>query len=201
MATDLFEMADPQTARVGEEVGATVAELTGNSLEKIDFRLLPGSDLGDVFARLQGREIWDQHGAWVEDNSGFLDDDVRARLERCKSLSSDSERRQNTDLGTRHEFRRQFAEAVAPGTVVVLPVVPSHGPKIMWTARELAEFRTGCFRLTALAGMVGAPQVVWSTRAETGRHVGIGLLTAPHGDHLLLELLSDLTDGSAEIGD
>lgn len=199
MATDLFDMADRQTAQVGLEVGETIAGTTGHSLENIDTRAFSDLDVGAVFARLQGREIWEHHGDWVDDNFGVLDDDVRARLERCRSLSLDSERQPDADLEFMLEFRRQFAEVVEPGTVVVLPVVPEHGPRRTWTHQQSVEFRTGCLRLTAPAGMVGAPQVVWSTRVPLGRHIGIGLMTAPRGDHLLLDLLKDLSNDLPEI--
>ncbi len=201
MATDLFDMADRQTAQVGLEVGETIAGTTGHSLENIDIRAFSDSDVGAVFARLQGREIWEHHGDWVDDNFGVLDDDVRARLERCRFWSLDSERQQDADLEFMREFRRQFAEVVEPGTVVVLPVVPEHGPKRTWTHQQSVEFRAGCLRLTAPAGMVGAPQVVWNTRVPLGRHIGIGLMTAPHGDHLLLNLLKDLSNNLPEIRD
>jgi len=200
MAEDLFGDADVATGQTGAQVGAAIAALMSLSIETIDFRTLSDSDPGAVFARVQGREIWDLHGEWVEKNSQFLDDDVCTRLKQCKLLSLDSESNRLADLEIVKEYRRRFIDVIEPGTVVVTPVVPRHGPQRSWGRQEMSEFRSGCFRLTAPAGLAGAPQATWSTTTGNGRRLGVGLLTAPGGDHLLLSLLERLSGWSAEIG-
>ena len=201
IASDTFAMVDRESARLGREVAELAATLTGIPLEEVAFSGFTDSDTGDLFARLQGREIWHQHAEWVEANGGALAEDVRRRLERCKQLSQSSDEDRLADLAGHREFRDRFDEAVPPGTVVVLPIIPRHGPKRAWSLQELVEFRTDCFRLIAPASLSGAPQAVWSVRGASGRSVGIGLLAAPGDDYLLLDLMARLGGGSAEIGD
>lgn len=200
LATDTFAMVDRETARIGREVAEQAAALSGSALEDVSFGAYTDPETGDLFARLQGREIWDHHAEWVEANGAALAEDVRGRLERCRQLSRDPDDLQAADLASREEFRLRLSEAVPPGTIAVLPVLPEYGPKRVWTAQKLVEFRTGCFRLTAPSSLTGAPQVVWSVRGAAGRSIGIGLLAAPGEDRVLLDVLQLLSERSAEVG-
>ena len=200
-ATDLFALVDRESARIGREVAEQVAACMEIPLEETTFLSFTDAAAGDLLARLQSREIWELHAEWVEANAGALADDVRRRLERCRQMSQDPDRVQLADRTTRQEFRDRFREAVQPGTIVMLPILPDHGPKRTWSAEELADFRTGCVRLTAPASLTGAPQAVWSVRGAAERSVGIGLLTAPGDDRALLDVMSRLSEGSAKVRD
>jgi len=201
IAADTFAMVDRESALLGRQVAEQLASLTGTTLEDVAFESLTDGETGDLFARLQGREIWDHHSEWVEANGHALADDVRLRLERCKQLSRDPHAVRLADLAGRREFSDRLSEAVPSGAVVVLPILPRRGPERVWTARELVEFRTECFRLTAPASLAGAPQAIWSVEGEARRSVGIGLLTAPGDDTLLLDVMALLSEESAEVGD
>lgn len=201
IAADSFAAVDRECARIGRAVAEQAAALTESPLAEISFAPFTDPDIGDLFSRLQSREIWDHHADWVEANSGALAEDVRSRLERCERLSLDSDDVRSADLTSRQELCARFGEAVPPGTVLVLPILPRFGPKRSWTAQQLVEFRTDCFRLTAPASLTGAPQVVWTVRGAAGRSVGIGLLTAPGDDYTLLDLVTRLSEWSAEVRD
>lgn len=194
VATDLFDHVDEETALIGQRTADRAGDLVSGSVADIAFDEFTDPDTGNLFARLQGREIWDEIGSWVTAHVTSLADDVQTRLGRCEELSRDPADRKLADERVRDEYRTRFAESVPPGTVVVLPVLPAHGPKREWSAEKLVEFRTGCFRLTSPASLAGAPQAVINARAASGRSIGIGLLAAPGEDHLLLDLLAKLDD-------
>lgn len=192
-ATDVFDTADADTARIGRAVAETSADIMAVPFEEIEFGEFTNADVGELFARLQGREIWSNHGRWVEEHGSSLADDVRLRLERCERLSRDPESAKQHDRKERLEYARTFSGAVEPGTVVVLPVMFEHGPMREWDDERLAQFRSGCFRLAAPSSLTGAPQAVFSVRGDSEpRSVGVALLTAPGGDEHLLELMTSL---------
>ena len=194
-ASDVFAEADTDTARVGKAVAEAAAANLGVPFEEVEFGAFTSADVGDLFARLQGREIWSNHGSWVEEHGSSLAEDVRMRLQRCERLSRDSESAKQHDRTERLSYAQSLRAAVEPGTVVVLPVMLQHGPMRAWDGRQLAEFRSGCFRLAAPASLSGAPQAVFSARRHGDpRSVGVGLLTAPGGDLRLLELMTLLGD-------
>lgn len=191
IATDIFETVDPETARLGRVVAQRVAEVTGGDLDDLEFGRFTSPDVGDLFARLQGREIWSTHAAWIEAHRLELAPDVRGRLDRCKTLWQDSPLSKTEDREERLRYRQEFSRFVPPGTVVVVPVMPEHGPKRSWDDETLIGFRAGCFRLTAPSSFTGAPQAVLSvTSTDQDRSIGIGLLTAPGDDRLLLDLMT-----------
>jgi len=194
VAADLFERVDEETALIGRRVADRAGDLASESVADITFDEFTDPDTGNLFARLQGREIWKEIGPWVSAHVASLADDVQTRLGRCEELSRDSAERKLADEQVRAEYRIRFAEAVSPGTVVVLPVLPAHGPKRERSPEELVEFRTGCFRLTSPASLTGAPQAVINVRGASGRSIGVGLLAAPGEDHRLIDLLAKLED-------
>ncbi len=194
-AADVFDEADDDTARIGRAVAHAAADIVGAPCEEIDFGEFTSVDVGDLFARIQGREIWSNHGRWVEEHDSFLAGDVRMRLERCERLSRDAESAKQHDRTERLAYTRSLNAAVEPGTVVVLPVMLRHGPMRRWDDQQLAEFRGECFRLAAPSSLTGDPQAVFSVHRQSDpRSVGIGLITAPGGDLRLLELMASLGD-------
>ena len=194
-AVDVFDEAQADATRIGRAVAEVAADSLGVPFEEIEFGNFTSAEVGDLFARLQGREIWSNHGRWVEEHGSTLAEDVRMRLDRCERLSRDPESAKQHDRAERLAYTQSLGVAVEPGTVVVLPVMLRHGPMRDWNDRQLAEFRSGCFRLAAPASLSGAPQAVFSVRQPSfPRSVGVGLLTAPGGDLRLLELMTSLGD-------
>ncbi|MYH72294.1 MAG: hypothetical protein F4153_06935 [Acidimicrobiia bacterium] len=199
-AADVFDQAEVETARVGRAVAEAAASSLGVPFEEAEFGKFIGADVGDLFARLQGREIWSNHGRWVEEHGSSLADDVRMRLERCERLSRDTESAIQHDRTERFTYGRSLSATVEPGTVVALPVMLRHGPMRNWDDRQLTEFRSGCFRLAAPSSLSGGPQAVFPVRRQSDLgSVGVGLLAAPGGDLGLLELMASLGDDAQAI--
>ncbi|WP_419846622.1 amidase family protein [Candidatus Poriferisocius sp.] len=200
-AADVFDEADAQTARIGRAAASAAADVMGGPFEETEFGEFTSTDVGDLFARLQGREIWSNHGPWVAEHGSSLAEDVRMRLERCERFSQDPDRAQQNDRAERLAYTRSLRVAVEPGTVVVLPVMLRHGPMRDWDDRQLAQFRSECFRLAAPSSLTGAPQAVFSVHRDGDpRSVGVGLLAAPGGEFRLLEVMAMLGDDARATG-
>ncbi len=136
-----------------------IVEIPATSLRQV-----VGSAPGELFARLQGREIWAAHGAWIQENAEYLTKDVRTRLRRCAALSQDAAAVQQADRELLARYQRGVSDLLGEDTVLILPVLPRHGPRIGWTDEELRSFRAGCFQLTALSSLTGRPQLVFGRR-------------------------------------
>lgn len=204
-AADVFEEADAETARIGRAVADAAADAAADVMdgpfEEMEFGEFTSADVGDLFARLQGREIWSNHGLWVAEHGSSLAEDVRLRLERCERLSQDSDRAQQDDRAERLAYTQSLRVTVEPGTVVVLPVMLRHGPMRDWNNQQLAQFRSECFRLAAPSSLAGAPQAVFSVRRDGyPRSVGVGLLASPGDELRLLELMTMLGDDARATG-
>ena len=148
--------------------------------------------LATCFARLQGREIWSNHGRWVEEHGSTLADDVRLRLERCERLFPGSGEGQTTRPPGEAQIRPVIQRRGRnQETVVVLPVMLEHGPMRAWDEEQLAQFQKRLFSGSPpQAASPGLLRRFFSVRGEdNSRSVGVGLLTASGGDVLLLDLM------------
>ena len=151
-------------------------------------------DIGDLFARLQGREIWSEHSQWISENKGYLADDVRARLERAERLSMSSDEKKAEDKAARERYRKDFQRFYSASSILVLPVLTDLAPLRTSSADELLEFRTKSFQLTAPSSFTGCPQLVVPVRNESASKViGVGLLGQHDNEATLLRAAALLT--------
>lgn len=152
------------------------------------------ADIGDLFARLQGREIWSEHSQWISENKGYLADDVRTRLERAERLSMSSDEEKAADKAVREKYRIDFQRFYSASSVLVLPVLTDLAPLRTSSADELLKFRTKSFQLTAPSSLTGCPQLVVPVRNESaGKVIGIGLLGQHDNEATLLRAATLLT--------
>jgi amidase len=175
----------------------TIAERVGVPLVPVDMAQLVSPEVGELFSRLQGREIWTEHGAWVSEHLGDLDEDVATRLVRCRGWAEERAQDWETDEKDRRTYRDLLVDLLGADSLVVLPVLGAPAPRRDARPEVLARFRAATLPLMAPAGLGGLPQLTWTIPAPTGSPpelTAVGLLAPPGCDTLLLELLEELAD-------
>ena len=188
LAADTFEWIDAEAANAVARAADAIASKLGRPFEPTDLRGFTSVDTAELFARVQGREVWAEHGEWAAPNLDAFLPEVRGRLERCRVWAADPDDVVAADAVRWARLQRAFAQLVGPGTCVVLPVLHDLPPRRDATDDDLLAFRAACFRLTAPASLVGAPQVVLPVHHQrSGRTFGVGLVGAPGTDRSLLE--------------
>lgn len=159
---------------------------------------LVDADVGDLFARIEGREIWSEHGTWIAENIDLLTVDVQTRLRRCQTLSNDAREAIDADLAERDAYRTRVRRLLSDDAVLVMPVLPERGPMVAWSDERLREFRVDCFRLTAPSSLAGVPQLVLPTTSDAG-YVPLSLLGQHGADASLVRLAGDLAGDSTAV--
>lgn len=188
VAADALDWVDPEVADAVARAASTVAARLGCPSRTADLRGFTSVDAADLLARMQGRELWARHGTWVEPNLDVFIPEVRRRLERARDVAADHATIAAADAAQRSALRDAFGRLVGPGTCVVIPVLHDLPPRRDASDDDLVEFRSACFRLTAPASLVGAPEVVVPVlHRRSGHTYGVGLLGAPGSDHVLLD--------------
>jgi amidase len=188
VAADPFELIAADAANAVARAADTIASALGGSCATTDLRGFTSVETAELFSRVQGREVWAAHGEWVAANLDAFLPEVRGRLERCRGWAADPAAAVDADAARWTRLRGAFGQLVGPGTCVVLPVLHDLPPRRDASDDELLAFRSACFRLTAPASLVGAPEVVVPVHHErSGRTFGVGLLGAPGADRALLE--------------
>jgi Asp-tRNA(Asn)/Glu-tRNA(Gln) amidotransferase A subunit family amidase len=146
--------------------------------------------VADLFARLQGREVWRVHGSWLSENRQFLAPDVQSRVDRAEALSRASPQHQADDRAWPGYVSR-LGDVFPPDSVAVLPVIAGLPPRRGAGPEELLAFRAGTFRLTAPASLAGRPELVVPVHHRaSGQRFGVGILGPDGGDVALLRIAS-----------
>jgi amidase len=163
---------------------ASISSLIAQPVKPVDTKSFVNAELGNLFARIQGREIWAHHSEWLADNMRFLAREVQQRLRRCEEFASDDYVTVSADLEARVAYARSLVDLLGTDCILVLPVLAARGPLRSSSADDLLDFRLKCFQLAAPSSLSGLPQVVLPTAAGPVSMVG------PHGSDLALLTLA-----------
>jgi amidase len=181
----------PELADALRATAAAIAEQWGCALSEAPLGAFINDDVADLFARVQGREVWRAHGSWLAGNGQFLADDVQARVHRAEALSRPGGPQRREDEQAWHGYAPRLDAVLPPDSVAVLPVTPGLPPLRDASPGELLAFRAGAFRFTAPASLTGRPELVVPVHhRSSGQRFGVGVLGPPSGDFALLRLAS-----------
>lgn len=190
---DSLKLVESEVASLITQFAQELARRLKVPAEETREAFLTGDYAGDLFARVQAREIWENHGSWVKSNMQSLTKDVQTRLERAEKLSQSSEQEKREDDKLLESYRKQFEQVVRPREITIMPIMKGLPPKRKSSAEDLLQFRQTAFRLSAIASLNGAPEVVVPiTSKATGLVYGVGLLGAKDEDETLLEAIKEM---------
>ena len=196
VAGDRLAGISPEAAAATYATARAVAGAAGCPVSEGRLAGFINDDVADLFARIQARQVWRAHGPWLAGNLGVLAADVRGRVERAKALAAAPPSESRDDDRAWHAYQAALAEAVPPGSIVVLPVMAGLPPLRTAGPEELSTFRAVAFRYTAPAGLAGRPELVIPVHhLGSGQRLGIGLLGEVHGEEALLRIAGRVCPG------
>jgi len=138
-----------------------------------------------AFRVIQGREIWEIYGSWLERNRPGLGPGVRERIAYAATVTADDAAAARLVQEAAGARVRGLLE---PGTILALPTAPSIAPPIDLSAPALDHFRSRVMALTCIAGVSGLPQVSLPVGTVEGCPVGLSFIAWAGGDEALLDL-------------
>lgn len=158
---------------------------------------LPGLTFADVpalseacynaYGVLQGRPIWEAHGAWIERDSPRLAPEIEARFRLGGTRSGEDERKHRA---VAEASLRPLSTVLERGGFIVLPTGPTAAPSfaMMQDAGALQEreaVRRQLLGLTAMAPILGVPQIHVPMPNTDGIPRGLSVM-GPRGSDLAL---------------
>jgi amidase len=180
----------PELAAAVRGTAWAIAAVSGCAVSECSPRSFIYDEAADLFARLQGREVWRVHGSWLTGNRQFLAPDVQARVDRAEALSRASPQQQ-ADKRAWHGYVSRLGDVLPPDSVAVLPVIAGLPPRRGAGPEKLRAFRAGAFRFTAPASLAGRPELVVPVHhRSSGQRFGVGVLGPRGGDRALLRIAS-----------
>jgi len=148
----------------------------------------PSQSLDELYwttRKLQAREAWDAHGAWIETGERRLGKATHDRFAFGKGVT-DADVREETLQ--RDAFRTWLADLLGDDGFIVMPTVTDIAPRSNSTPEEFATFREASIRLLCWSGLSGFPQMTLPLGTVDGAPFGISLLGPAGSDLALLDL-------------
>jgi amidase len=190
-------IADDAFALLGEGAGMALQP----ALQRIREKLPPArhatvSDEGlpqwfQAFRVLQGAEIRDTLGPWIQQVQPALGPGVRERMQWVMTLTAE-------DIAAaqrvRDAARLRMDALLANSAVLVLPTVPDIAPLLNTPPAQLDDFRARAMSLLCIAGHAGLPQITMPLATFNGCPLGLSLVAARGEDALLLKLAKQTTN-------
>jgi Asp-tRNA(Asn)/Glu-tRNA(Gln) amidotransferase A subunit family amidase len=144
----------------------------------------------ETFRTLQGAEIWQEHGKWIEEDNPVFAPDIQLRFEWCATISAD-------DIAAAKQQRKDFTdwiESELKDSVLIVPTTPGLSPLFTISDDELAAYRNQLMDITAIAGLAGLPQLHLPVCELDSAPCGLSLIGSKGSDLALIEFAKILME-------
>ncbi|MEO9274405.1 amidase [Marinomonas sp. 5E14-1] len=144
----------------------------------------------ETFRTLQGAEIWQEHGEWIDSEKPVFAEDIAQRFEWCRTISAE-------EVKAAQEQREAFSEwmqTALKNSVMIIPTTPGLSPLFTTSNDELADYRNQLMNLTAIAGLAGLPQLHLPVCELDGAPCGLSLVGPRGSDLALIEFAKTLME-------
>jgi amidase len=156
-----------------------------------------GGELSDWmmrFRRLQAREIWATHRAWIEATRPRFGPEIAARFDWAKTVFESPD---GGDAEAREEFAARMDELLKDGAVLCLPAAASIAPTVGLAGDASQAFRDRTLCLTCIANLARLPQVTVLGGRVENCPIGLGLISNRGSDRQLLALAEKVSPARA----
>ncbi|MBR9784148.1 MAG: amidase [Gammaproteobacteria bacterium] len=145
-----------------------------------------------TFRILQGSEIWQQHGEWIETVQPDIAKDIMLRLAWCKTITTQDVTLAKAQQKVVIDHINALFDDI---DVLVIPTTPGVAPRCDADETTLANDRNALLALTAIAGLAGLPQLHLPLFTLHNAPCGLSLVGKKGNDLALLALAKTLTTG------
>ncbi len=147
----------------------------------------------NAFRVLQGREIWQVHGKWIEEQQPDLASEIRDRFMWCKNLTLDDEQQAKKQAQKFIDF--WHSEVLSSiNQVLLLPTTPGAAPLLNTPPSQQLQYRNFLLGLTAPAGLTKAPQISLPYLSSETAPWGVSLMALSGCDRALLACVRKLDE-------
>ncbi len=178
VAAALAPARDKAVAAIGPAIDMTLAaDCGGLSAWRMAFRFL------------QMREIWAEHGAWIDSEKPRFGPEIAERFAMSKEAAA------KVDTGEaelRHTITRRLDDMLSTDGILIIPTAADIAPLKSMSAADSAGFRDRTLSLTCIAGLARLPQVTLPVGIVQGAPVGLSLIARHGRDRALLALAAKL---------
>ncbi len=160
----------PVVARIGEYVGL---------VKEVDVAPEGLDDWVDVFRYVQGYEVWQSYGGWINKYRPFINRGPKERLEWASQIST---LEYLEAKAKREDLIDYFEGFLSPDTILVLPTAASSAPLKTASLEEINRTRSQSSNLLCISPLTGTPQITMPLTKLDGMPLGLSLIGAKGTD-------------------
>lgn len=178
-----FDLAD---APVAAEIRRVAWDIALAFQADITTTSLPVGTIDEWFVAQrtwQSRECWRSFGPWIDRTNPRFSYEVAGNFLAAAAVTDEMEADAKV-FGAK--ARDAMSEILTSRTVICLPTTPCVAPPVQQSQTKIAALRQRVIGLTAVAGLLGAPQINLPIAQVGGLPVGLSLIAAPGNDLMLL---------------
>lgn len=178
VAAALVPARDRAVAAIGPATNVTLAAECGG---------LPA--WRQTFRFLQMREIWAEHGAWIEKEKPRFGPEIAERFAMAKEAAA---KPMGDEENLRQTITRWLDDMLSADGILIIPTATDIAPLKSMNAADSASFRDRTLSLTCIAGLARLPQVTLPVALVKSAPVGLSLIARHGRDRALLDLVRRL---------
>lgn len=137
-----------------------------------------------AFRTVQGIEIWEEHGEWVQEVQPVFAEDIDGRFRWASTLR----REDSSDaFALKETVRSRLQELLGENGLLVLPTATGPAPQLHIGGEANEQRRSQTMQLSSIAGLSGLPQVTIPVGTIDGAPVGLSFIAGRGQDLRLLQ--------------
>lgn len=190
IARDCFEAVDP---RVFAELKPAIDHIAGH-MESVEDVVLSKEGLDQwikVFQHVQGYEVWESYGGWIDKYRPRLS---RGPKERLAWASTITRQQYREALARKAEISDRIREVVGSGGVLCLPTAASIAPLRTTPLEQINATRLQSTYLLCVSPLSGIPQITLPMVFSEDMPLGLSLLSSADTDLALARLSATVVE-------
>lgn len=148
------------------------------------------SKWSEVFRTIQGIEIWEKHGDWIEAVNPTFGPGIAERIKWASTLAK--EQYAPCQLA-REKIKESLSSLLNENGLLVIPSAPGEAPFRNLSVEKMEQYRTKTMQLTCIAGLAGFPQVTIPVMKDNGIPIGLSFIANQNQDLKLLKWVNRFT--------
>lgn len=190
VAEDMFEMCEPGVADALARAASRVSTALLRTPEPIRFwGMGQAEEWPDCFRTLQRADAWRTHRDWIQREQPTFGTTAARRWAEAEATTADEVRDAERTAALLTE---RVWELLSGGAVMVLPTAPGPAPLLDADPLVAEQQRRRLMTFTVVAPLARAPQISLPLAEVDGLPVGLGLISGPGADELLLDVAAFL---------
>lgn len=145
-----------------------------------------------AFRILQGLEIWEEHGEWIQKENPSFGPGINERFWWTSTLKRNKSSEEEKLRGV---VRESITTLLGDGGVLVIPTAPGPAPLLHLQGEKAEQYRAKTMQLSCIAGLAGVPQVTIPLAEVDGLPIGLSFIANHHQDLKLLNWVNEILGG------